>query len=238
MKRILLAATALILFTGCVNKTFVYKPGVAVASGTKLPVKVAVLPLKDGTENYTHRVGLFSMEVYKVNLAKDAGALINGLPPEYWSKAFVDEMAASGRFEAVRFVYDRSELTDENYIVEGILEKAYLDFSTSGEPHEFALSLWAQRKADKRTTWERDIRKEFKSPPGIVCITGQCEIDRFHVVVNRAMQEMFAEAGKSFAETLAPLLISRDEAETPALPKPTDAPESVDKTIEGILKGQ
>lgn len=236
MNRIFLAAIALLLFTGCINKTFVYKPGVAVTSGTKLPVKVAVLPLKDGTENFTQRGGLFPMEVY--NLAKDAGPLINGLPPEYWSKALADEMAASGRFESVRFVYDRSELTDENYIVEGILEKVYLDVRTPDKPHEFALSLWAQRKADKRTTWERDIRKEFKSPTGIVCITGQCEIDRFHVVVNRAMQEMFAEAGKSFAETLAPLLTSRDEAETPALPKPTDAPESVDKTIEGILKGQ
>jgi hypothetical protein len=124
MKELLVAVVTLVLMTGCApNATFVYKPSASAAGVSKSPVKIAVLPFADGTENSTR-------EVYKVNLAKSAaGNLIDPLPPEYWAKALADEMAASDRFESVRFVYDQSELTDENYIVEGTLEKAYLYFS-------------------------------------------------------------------------------------------------------------
>ena len=74
-------AVVLLLMAGCgINSTFVYKPGAPAASGPKLPVKVAVLPFKDGTEDFTKRGGLFAKEGYTYNLAKsDIGDLITAL---------------------------------------------------------------------------------------------------------------------------------------------------------------
>ncbi|MGZ5385729.1 MAG: hypothetical protein ACXWH0_17345, partial [Acidimicrobiia bacterium] len=87
MKRVLIAAMVLVLTAGCaVNSTFVYKPGAPAAGGPKLPVKVAVLPFKDGTEDFTER-GSFLSGAYSYNLSK-AGKIgaISALPPNLWAK--------------------------------------------------------------------------------------------------------------------------------------------------------
>jgi hypothetical protein len=243
MKRILIVAAGFFLLAGCGNKTFVYKPSVLASDTSKLPVKIAVLPFADGTENFTRRGGLVSREVHKVNLAKSAGGdMINGLPPEYWSKALADEMAASGRFEAVRFLYNRLELTDEDFFMDGTLEKAYLDFGTSGEPHEFGMALRATRRTDTQKVWEKNFRTVSKNSTGIAdrCQTKQCQIDVYHDVVNRAMRELFAEAGADLVRALEPLLeTSAGSSENPGDDSPTvPSAESVDKMIEDILKGK
>ncbi len=100
-------AAVIALAAGCaVNSSFAYKPNPATAGGPKLPAKVAVLPFVDGTENFTMRGSVFSDGRY--NLAK-AGMYksMDALTPEFWGKSFADELAASGSFRAVRFVYGR-----------------------------------------------------------------------------------------------------------------------------------
>ncbi|MDO8944793.1 MAG: hypothetical protein Q7U75_16550 [Desulfobacterales bacterium] len=116
----MLAAAALFLLAGCTGNTkFVYKPSAPTPGVPKLPVKIAVLSFQDGTGNYKmHGQRVFVSNNCTFNLAKAGNPeRIDPLTPELWSKAFADEMAVSVRFEAVRFLYDRSELTDEDIFV-------------------------------------------------------------------------------------------------------------------------
>lgn len=149
MRRFLIAAVGLVLLTGCVSNknlageasgmTFVYQPNVPVVGGPKFPVKVAVLPFKDGTEDFTKRGSIFASETLFYNLAKSGiSGMIPALTPDLWAKAFADEMAASGAFRAVRFVYTPSELVDEDLFIEGAVLKAT---ATGGwvNPNEFVL---------------------------------------------------------------------------------------------------
>ena len=77
-------------------------------------MNIAVLPFKDGTEDFTKRGSTWNPEYLVYNLAK-AGVYgqITALTPEFWAKASADDMAASGAFRAVRFIYSPTESTDE-----------------------------------------------------------------------------------------------------------------------------
>lgn len=71
---------------GCsMNSNFVYKPNPPPAATPKLPVKVAVLPFEDGTENFTLRGSVLGAGQY--NLAKaGVGGTITAMPPEFWGR--------------------------------------------------------------------------------------------------------------------------------------------------------
>jgi len=252
MKRLLIAAMVLGLMAGCgVNSTFVYKPGASAAGGAKLPVKIAVLPFKDGTEDFTKRGGLFAKEGYTYNLAKSGiGDLITALTADLWAKAFADDLAASGAFRAVRFIYSPSELVDEEFYVEGTVERANTS-SAWDTPNEFALGLRALRRADNRLIWEKEVTRAWKTPKSVNdgCWMGQqCIVDRHHAEINGGMQSIFAEARADFVGTLASLSGSRaGEDGLPPAASPGEArkdkgtstppaPESVEETIEKILK--
>ena len=103
------------LLAGCAaNTNFVYKPNPPAAGAPKLPAKVAVLPFEDGTENFTKRGSTLSDGQY--NLAKTGiPGVMTAMPPEFWGKSFADELAASGSFRSVRFVYSPSEIKDESF---------------------------------------------------------------------------------------------------------------------------
>ncbi len=243
MKRLLGVALLLILMTGCVpNSTFVYKPYALAVGVSKLPVKIAILPFMDGTENFMLRGNaLFSPEY---NLAKGG---INGqmtaLTPEMWAKSFADEMESSGGFHTVRFIYNRAEISDEDYFVDGTLEKAYAAFEASEALYQFALVLTAHRKTDGSPVWQKKIAGSWRYTPAMHggCGLGsrQCIIDHHHALVNRAMREIFAEARTDLVRTLAsPGDRSGQFAPRPAAsPQMLPAGESVDVEIERILKG-
>lgn len=234
-----------LVLTGCsVNTTFVYKPAGPVTGVQKLPVKIAVLPFKDGTEDFTKRGNeLFSQENLMYNLAKTGiSSLITALTPELWAKAFADDLAASGEIQAVRFVYSMSELSDEEMYIDGTVEKAYFG-GTWDKPTEFAVSFRALRKADNHLVWEKAVARSWKDTPAMYngCGVGlQCMTDRYHAKINMVMQGILAEARADLMHTLVPLSGNRVEggdsppAKSPARP----APESVDETIESILKGK
>ncbi|MCR4310253.1 MAG: PDZ domain-containing protein [Deltaproteobacteria bacterium] len=209
MKRVLIAAMVLVLTAGCsVNSTFVYKPGGPATGGPKLPLKVAVLPFKDGTEDFTKRGGIFAPETLYYNLAKSGiSGTINALTPDLWAKAFADDTAAAGSFRAVRFVYTPSELVDEDLYIEGTVLKA----TAAGawvNPSEFALGLRALRRADKTPVWEKEVSRAWKNSPatlykGCGGMAVQCMVDRHHADTNRVMREMFAEARTDLVATLS-----------------------------------
>ncbi len=210
VRHAVLLLAILALMPGCgVNSTFVYKPTVPLASDAKLPLKIAVLPFKDGTEEFTKRGSEWNPDTLIFNLVKGGiGGTINALTPDLWAKAFADDMAASGSFRAVRFVYSPSERVDEEFTIEGTVEKAYV-VVTLLNPNEFAFGLRAVRRADKRLVWEKGVTRAWKIPPtlydGCGRVQNQCRADRLHAETNRVMREMFAEARADLVATLAAL---------------------------------
>ena len=252
MKRLLVAAVALVLLAGCVSNknlagkasgtTFVYQPNVPVVGGPKLPVKVAVLPFKDGTEDFTKQGSVFDAESLKFNLAKSGIAgIINPLLPELWAKAFADDMAASGAFRAVRFVYSPSELVDEDFYIEGTVKKAYAAGGWT-RPSEYVLGLRAVRRADNKPAWEKEVTRELLSRKSDFdgCGTSmQCMADRSHAAMNLVMQGMFAEARADFMAALGHPSGDRTgrdgRGEGTSTPKDT---ESLEQTIDRILKAK
>jgi hypothetical protein len=219
MKRVLIAAMVLVLTAGCsVNSTFVYKPGAPVAGGAKLPVKIAVLPFKDGTDDFTDRGSGFSSGHY--NIAKTGiSATMTALTPELWAKSFAEELAVSGSFRSARFLYSPSELADEDFFVEGTLTKALIG-KTWDDGNEFSVSMKALAKSDKRLVWEKEVTRQWKTPRNLYAGCGmgiQCSVDKFHAEHNKAMQGIFAEARADLVATLAVLSGSQTgEAGLPA----------------------
>jgi hypothetical protein len=241
------AALAFLLMAGCsVNDTFVYKPSAPGAGVRKLPVKVAVLAFKDGTEGFTRRkipLPPPKKYTYEYNLAKvGIGGQITSLPPEFWAKGLADEMAASGAFRSVRFLYDPDEMVDEDFYIEGTVQKANATHNDARES-EYALVFRARRRTDKRPVWEKTVTRARKTSMNIYdgCGTSfQCYADRVHADTNKEMQGIFAEAATDLMGTLAPL--SGNPPESDAIPhgaSPTpQAPESVEQTIDKLLRAK
>ena len=158
---------------------------------------------------------------------------------------FADDLAASGDFQASPFVFSASELKDEDFVIEGAVEKAIFS-GTWAKPNEFALFLRALRRTDNRPAWEKRVVRSWKTPPPGTLYDGcrmgpQCMVDRLHADLNKTMQGMFAEAREELVRTLAPLSGNRGGADVlapAASPAPASPPESVDETIEDILKGK
>jgi hypothetical protein len=253
MKRVPIAAMVLVLMAGCgVNSTFVYKPGGPVAGSAKLPVKIAVLPFKDGTENFMDRGSIFSGGQY--NMAK-AGytTFMTALTPELWAKSFAEELAVSGSFRSARFLYSPSELADEDFFVEGTLTKAYFG-KRFEDGNEFAISLRALTKSEKRVVWEKEVSRAWKNSfilyEGCGKMSLQCPADRHHADTNRVMREMFTEARTDMVATLASGHGSRaGEGGLPTAASPGEAlqdkgtsspqvQDSVEQTIDRLLRAK
>ncbi|MHB8120680.1 MAG: hypothetical protein ACYDG4_00880 [Desulfuromonadaceae bacterium] len=245
MKRFLISILILTVTTGCsINTSFVYKPAAPVTDGLKLPISLAVFPFKDGTEDFTKLGSIFNPESLYYNLAKaNIGGQVTSLTPDLWAKAFADDMASSGDFRSVRFLYIQSELSDEDFYIEGTLKKATVTASWA-LPNEFALSLRALQRADKKLVWEKEVTYSGKNTPAMYDGCGatsiQCMQERNHADVNRVMRGLFAEARADLMRTLAPRYgkktgTNASSAGAPNTPQPS---ESVDEEIERILKGQ
>lgn len=234
MKRLFAAAVLLALMAGCaVNENFVYKPAGPVAGGPKLPVKVAVLPFEDGTEDFTKRTT--SSGGY-VNLAKSGiDYRINFLPPDQWGKAFADDLASSGAFPLVRFVYDASEAADDEVVIAGIVTKAYLSIHGRPDPSLCTVSLNARTGKQGRVFWEKITSREEILGIGYGEGCGferQCAIDQCHTHFNRILRGVFLEARQDLIRTLVRDGVSNKDAPSSKI----SVPESVDRLIEHIIK--
>ncbi|MHB1012670.1 MAG: hypothetical protein ACYC37_07190 [Desulfobacteria bacterium] len=215
---------------------------------------MAVLPFKDGTEDFTTHGSVFAPDGLTINLVK-AGipGTSTALTPELWARSFVADMTASGAFQAVRFVYGTSELADEEFFIEGTVEKAYAVGSWD-KPNEIVLGFRAVRRADKRPAWEKEVARVWTPRISGGCGVGiQCVLDQRYADINRVMQGLFAEARVDLVRTVGSMSGGGTEGEglrtvTPATPlgeawkgEGTPAPrdtESVEETIEKILKAK
>lgn len=214
MRRHLILFLSVCWITGC-SQGFVYqrKPDTA-QDAPNLPVKIAVVAFRDGTEDFTSRGNIFSGHVFNLartdinGLSLNTGAAfsVSSLPPAHWSKSLAEEMAASGVFRSVRFVFDPSEATGEEIVVEGALTKAY--FTTiNDKPDEFALHLTARRMPGDTVVWEGDAGKSGIRPRNLAngCLGyGGCVIKRIHAYLNGVMEGIFADARHGLARALAP----------------------------------
>ncbi len=246
--RFLFAAAAVVSMAGCaVNSNFVYKPSAPAAGAAKVPAKVAVLPFKDGTEDFKDRGSIFSSGQFNLAKAGVTGT-ITAITPDLWAKSFADDLVASGTFPSARFIYSASELADEDYFFEGTVKKANWG-KTFDDANEFALALSAARRADKKVLWEKEVARAWKTPGDIYkgCGLGvQCMTDKLHAEINKALEAMFAEARADLLGTIGSISAGgaggegvrpvASAAAGGAKPAGTPAPETAEQAIERILK--
>ena len=237
MKRLLILFLLASCLAGC-SSGFVYqrKPD-PVQDVPKSPVKVAVVAFEDGTRDFTSEGNIISGHVFNLartdinGLSLNTGAAfsVSSLPAANWSKALAEDMAASGAFRSVKFVFAPSEVTDEEIVVEGALTKAY--FTTiNDKPDEFVLHLQVRRIPDNTVVREGDVGRSAVGPRGLLtsCLTyGGCVVGRIHDYLNGVMQGIFADVRRDIVRALAP-----PPGEKPA-PPAQDSPEEVVKRILG-----
>jgi hypothetical protein len=207
---------------------------------TKVPVKVAVVAFEDRTRDFTSEGNIFSGHVFNLartdinGLSLNTGAAfsVSSLPPARWAKSLAEDMAASGAFRSVKFVFGPSEVTDEDIVVEGALTKAY--FTTiNDKPDEFVLHLKVRRMSDNTVVREGDVGRSGVRPRGFTsgCFSyGGCVVGRIHDYLNGVMQGIFADVRRDLVRSLAP---------PPVEIKPlTPGQESPEEIIQGILGKQ
>ena len=238
MKRLMILFLSASFLAGC-SSGFVYQRKANPSQdGPKLPVKVAVVAFGDGTRDFTSEGNIFSGHVFNLartdinGLSLNTGASfsVSSLPAANWSKALAEDMAASGAFRSVKFVFAPSEATDEEIVIEGALTKAY--FTTiSDKPDEFVLHLKVRRMADNTVLREGDVGKIGVRPSGLTttCLTyGGCVVGRVNKYLNGIMQEIFADVRRDLVLALAP-----PPAEGKTVPPGQESPEDVVKRILG-----
>jgi hypothetical protein len=238
-----LGVALIALAAGCSSgaRPFVYKPNPPAGGGPKVPVGIAVLPFDDGTENFTERGTIMGRDTY-TNVAKAAeGEILQPLLPEFWGMSFADELAASGSFRSVRFVYAPSDFKVEEFFVGGILKKANLATRFNAS-NEILIVFRATRISDKKVVWEKELgSKAWKTSPtirdGCSPWGNECVISVFRDEWNRGMAAVFAKARVDLLKTLASL-----EGGTGGAPGAgaagKAAGESVETTIDRILQGK
>jgi hypothetical protein len=204
-------------------------------------MKVAVLPFTDGTGEYTRHD---SSKGGYVNLAKtgiDYG--IGPFTPNRWGEAFAAELAASGGFQAVRFVADISGGADDEVIVAGTVTKADVPIIGGSDPVRFAVNLNARIGKDGRPFWDKTVSREDATGGGygVGCgFSRQCAIDRRHAHHNDLLRGIFIEASADLTKSLSSRSGSRggeNGLSSGASPSLLPSTESLDETIEEILKG-
>ncbi|PKN11335.1 MAG: hypothetical protein CVU69_13130 [Deltaproteobacteria bacterium HGW-Deltaproteobacteria-4] len=222
-------AFTIALMAGCVNTKVVYKPIAPDAGGLKLPVKLAVLPFKDGTEDFTTRGNVYNYtKIYNLAKTESRYAAVDAMPPNFWAKAFVDDLSVSGNFQSVRFFYSSLELTDEDFLIEGTVVKANFTHVVD-RISEFTLSFHARQRANDRLVWEKEVMRAWKFHGGV---DSQEQIDQ-------VIQDMFAEARADLVQTLSAQSWHRadEDGATSTVSPPQIDSESVDTEIEKILRG-
>lgn len=237
MRRLLMLSLSVSVLSGC-SPGFVYqrKPGPTV-DGKALPVKIAVVAFEDGTRGFTREGNLIGGYVF--NLARtdingiriNTGAAFNvpSLPAVGWSKALAEDLAASGTFRSVKFLYSPAERTDEEIVVEVALTKAYYTTITD-KPDEFVLHLRVRRMVDNAVVREGDAGKIGVRPRDLTkgCLYGGCVIDRIQAYLNGVMQGIFADVRRDLVLALAP---HDEKKDAPAQGAPS--PEEVIRSILG-----
>jgi len=238
MKSVLILFLSASFLAGCSSGFKYQRKAVPAQEGPVMPVKVAVVAFEDGTRDFTSEGNILSGHVFNLartdinGLSLNTGAAfsVSSLPAANWSKALAEDMAASGAFRSVKFVFAPSEATGEEIVVEGALTKAY--FTTiNGKPDEFVLHLRVRRMPDNTVLREGDVGKIGVRPGGLTttCFTyGGCVVGRIHDYLNGVMQGIFSDVRRDLVRALEPPPSGKNSA-----PPGQDSPEEVVKRILG-----
>lgn len=231
--------------TGCAATPHVYRPAAPQAGVSALPLKVAVRPFLNGTEDFESRGGPFGDADYLYNITRTGiPFLYQPVTPALWAKDFAAELAASGRFRAVRLVFDASELVDEDCVVEGTVVKAYVA-GKKATSSQYELALRAVRPRDGRTFWERTVSRSGRvvddqggypdCGASMDCVRGL-----YHADLNRVMRGLFGEAGAGLAQALGGTTPDRAprKAAGPGDASSRPAEEPVEDTVRRIMLGK
>ncbi len=238
MKQFLISILILTVTTGCsINTAFVYKPGAPEVDTPKLPVKIAVLPLQDGTEDFTMRGS--NLGGGYVNLAKSGLAYrFNVLQADRWGKSFADDLKSSGCFRSVRFIYDTAEAAEDEVVIAGTITKAYLSIHGGSVPSSLAVTLNARLGTQEKVFWEKSVAREesLEKGYGVGCgVSRQCAVDQCHAYYNNIVREVFFEARRDLIMTLGRSSSSKDEQPRKST---STVSESADRLIEQIIRGK
>ncbi|MDD2900485.1 MAG: hypothetical protein PHI31_17465 [Desulfuromonadaceae bacterium] len=233
-KRLLISILILTTTAGCsINTSFVYKPGAPEVDTPKLPVKIAVLPLQDGTEDFTMRGSNFSGGY--VNLSKSGlDYRLNAMQADRWGKSFADDLKSSGRFRSVRFIYDATEAAENEVIIAGTITKAYLSIQGGPVPSSLAVTLNARLGTQGKVFWEKSVAREesLEKGYGVGCgFSRQCAVDQCHTHYNNILRGVFFEARQDLVMTLEHSSASKDEQSSKST-----VSESADRLIEQIMR--
>lgn len=244
--RILIAAAGLLVLAGCsTGAPFVYRPSQPSTGARMLPLHVAVLPLADG-DGTAVAGGKRPMEPGQLDLTKvGLFGMIDPVTPEDFSKAFAGELAASGRFRAVRSVRTAGDLPDADVRVEVGVEKAAL--AASGNvSSEIAIRFRALRGAERPPVWEHIVARRWTDPPDLYeeCakanlkpeLAVRCYADRMHERLNEELRALFSDAGGMLAAALGPPGGDPPMVAEPKPARPAESPDSVDDLVDRILK--
>ncbi len=89
---------------------------------------MAVHPFEDGTENFTLRGSRLGPGHY--NLAKTGiSGIVDALTPELWGKILRRRPRVLRQVPRSPFCYGAADVKDEEYVVEGVVKKAYAGIS-------------------------------------------------------------------------------------------------------------
>lgn len=246
LARVLVAASGLAMLAGCsTDAPFVYRPSQPSTGVRMLPLHVAVLPFAGGN-GATVAGGKRPVDPGRLDLTKvGLFGLIDPVTPEDFAKAFAGELAASGRFRAVRFVRKAGDQPDADIRVEVAVEKAAI--AASGNvSNEIAIRFRALRGAERLPAWEHIVARRWTDPPDLYeeCaranlkpeLAVRCYADRMHERLNEEMRALFSDAGSMLAAALGPPGGDLPGGAEPKPARPAESPESVDSLVDRILK--
>ncbi|MFC1679765.1 hypothetical protein ACFL2T_06095 [Elusimicrobiota bacterium] len=151
------------LLIGCAP-TFKYTPNPALTDTKVLPLKVAVLAFKDGTEDFTNSLRGAFVPNGKVNFARvgHGNVFLPPVPPPIMAKALADDLRASGALRAVDFLFDRNApLEGADILIDGVVKDATF-FAHPGQGG-WGIRMNLEVTAHKLPTKERILSRTLRA---------------------------------------------------------------------------
>lgn len=234
MKR-MAALLALLTLGGCVPHV-VYKPSSLVSEKPVIPLRVAIQPFKDGTDDPPARKMILIPAIFLkskdyFNFAKPMGNMPAILPAELWSKSLAAELHHSGYFTEAKFGQDL-ETGAPDLLIEGTLLKAEVEnrivmivifpVYVAGS-QDYSFSLRVVRAGDRKILWSGKVERSI---PKLSPSSGEGYA--------AIMQSMMVEAAQNLVKAYQ---ASSAEWQTgAAAASPAPAAGTVNESVEDILK--
>jgi hypothetical protein len=192
--------------SGCALHPIVYLPNAPLVQQPEFPLRVAVLPFKDGTKDEPFHQKSLSIPLVVLNdrqwtnIAK-AVASPAYFPPKAWGKALATELQASGLFKEARFE-TIEPVTNADILIEGTVNEStllnqtigviFVIVTSGGGTQDFSFTLRARRPDALQPFWETTVERHLKGGNSTVRL-------------NAILRGMMAEATQQLKKALETL---------------------------------